>query len=272
MDHALPVLVVDNDSDELSLLSGWLSNAGYEPILAEDLRGGLRNLYEYHPDAIIFSADELGATWSVIEHIRQLCDTPIILITSRSTRAHLHKAFDLGLDGYLVKPVRAEALLDRLAAALRKANRHNGSADIFIHENLMVDWKRLDVRLDDRQVHLTPLEFRLLAFLIKYQGWVVTYDEILTNVWGPNYIGDNSNVKLYIWYLRRKLEPDPSRPRRILTRYGVGYMFADELSQRVAEDNQEYSRPLRSSRPSAAPGRFSQPGAPLSVLKTPVAR
>lgn len=230
------VLTVDDDDKELDRLCALLLDGGYEPIPAEDLSSGLRSLYDHHPDAIVLGIDDIGSShWSAIKRIREVCDTCIILITSGSTQSSLQKAFDLGLDGYLVKPVRPKQLLDRLAAAMRKTNQPKDSVEIFRHENLIVDWKRFEVWIDGRSVHLSPIEFRLLAFLVENRGWVVSYNRILSKVWGPDHIGDHNNVKLYVWYLRRKLEPDPSHPRWILTRYGMGYMFADESTGPVAD-------------------------------------
>ena len=159
-----------------------------------------------------------------------LSDIPIILVASRANQSSLQKAFSLQLDGYLVKPVEAEELLARLAAVVRKTynNYSSPTSTIFRHEGLTIDWKRFEVRIDGRPVHLSVTEFKLLALLVERRGWVLTYDQILTHVWGPDYMGDKSKVKLYIWYLRRKLEAAPAQPRWIITKYGIGYTFTDE--------------------------------------------
>jgi len=235
------ILVIDGEPIGRDQTVEWLTEASYETIVAEDLGSGLRDLYSYHPDAVILAIDGTEAIgWTGVQHIRELCDIPIILVTPRASRGSLQKAFDLGLDGYLVRPLDAEQLLGRLASVLRKArNNHRASSSVFRHENLAIDWKRFEVRVDGHAVHLSPTEFKLLSLLVERRGWVLTYDQILAHVWGTNYIGDKDNVKLYIWYLRRKLEPEPSHPRWILTKYGIGYTFVDDLpaahtpSQRV---------------------------------------
>lgn len=97
--------------------------------------------------------------------------------------------------------------------------------ELFEYKHLTIDWREMLVTVDGEPVHLTPLEFRLLALLVRKRGWVVTYAQALTEVWGPSYVADRANLKLYIWYLRRKIERDPSNPELILTRRGIGYIF-----------------------------------------------
>lgn len=95
----------------------------------------------------------------------------------------------------------------------------------FEYGRLAIDWREMQVVVDGVPVHLTPLEYRLLALLVRKRGWVVTYSQALTEVWGPAYVADRANLKLYIWYLRRKIERDPSNPELIQTRRGMGYIF-----------------------------------------------
>jgi len=95
----------------------------------------------------------------------------------------------------------------------------------FEYGRLAIDWREMQVAVNGAPVHLTPLEFRLLALLVRKRGWVVTYAQALTEVWGPSYVADRANLKLYIWYLRRKIECDPSNPELIQTRRGMGYIF-----------------------------------------------
>jgi two-component system KDP operon response regulator KdpE len=96
----------------------------------------------------------------------------------------------------------------------------------FRYRNLEIDWREMRVAIDAEEVHLSPIEFRLLSLLVRRRGWVVPYEQILRDVWGPSYIADRANLKLYVWYLRRKIERDPSNPQLILTKRGIGYIFA----------------------------------------------
>ena len=100
----------------------------------------------------------------------------------------------------------------------------------FEYKHLAIDWPEMLVSIDGKPVHLTPLEFRLLAMLVRRRGWVVTYEQALTEVWGPSYVTDRANLKLYIWYLRRKIERDPSHPELIITRRGMGYILGSRAA------------------------------------------
>ncbi len=100
----------------------------------------------------------------------------------------------------------------------------------FEYKHLASDWRYMLVSIDGKPVHLTPLEFRLLTTLVRRRGWVVTYEQALTEVWGPSYVTDRDNLKLYIWYLRHKIERDPSHPELIITRRGMGYIFGSRMT------------------------------------------
>ncbi len=104
----------------------------------------------------------------------------------------------------------------------------------FRYRHLAIDWAEMRVTLDGKAVHLTPIEFRLLEVLVNRRGWVIPYQQILREVWGPAYIGDRANLKLYVWYLRRKIERDPSNPELIHTRRGIGYIFAPRSADMAA--------------------------------------
>lgn len=227
MDGQGRILLIGSGDRESHHLRECIEEGGYDVIMADDWREGLRQLYNSHPDAAVLLMD--GMDWSSVERVREVCDIPIVLVASRATRSSLQRAFDLGLDGYLVKPLQPGELVGRLTAVVQKAsnhkNFHSDPTSVFRHETLTIDRRKMEVQLDGENVHLSPTEFRLLSLLVERRGWVVPYDEILTKVWGPAYVGDRNNVKLYIWYLRRKLEADPANPRWILTKYGVGYTF-----------------------------------------------
>jgi two-component system KDP operon response regulator KdpE len=103
---------------------------------------------------------------------------------------------------------------------------HIDEHEPFHYRDLEVDWREMRVSVGGEEVHLTPIEFRLLSLLVRRRGWVIPYEQILRDVWGPSYIAERANLKLYIWYLRRKIERDPSNPELIQTRRGIGYIFA----------------------------------------------
>lgn len=226
------ILVIGCGDRESRSLGQCIEQGGYDAVVTDDWRDGLRELYNCHPDAAVLLME--GTDWSSVERIRELCDIPIVLVTSRATRGSLQRAFDLGLQGFLTKPLHPDELVGRVTAVVQRvsSNRSNRSDPISVLrlESLTIDRKRMEVELEGAPVHLSPTEFRLLSLLAERRGWVVPYDEILAKVWGPAYVGDRNSVKLYIWYLRRKLEADPTNPRLILTKYGVGYTFCgDEM-------------------------------------------
>jgi two-component system KDP operon response regulator KdpE len=102
---------------------------------------------------------------------------------------------------------------------------HSEENEPFRLRNLEVDWREMRVFVEGEEVHLSPIEFRLLSLLVRRRGWVIPYDQILREVWGPTYVADRANLKLYVWYLRRKIERDPSNPELIQTKRGIGYIF-----------------------------------------------
>lgn len=110
--------------------------------------------------------------------------------------------------------------------SVTQAATHLQEQEPFRYRNLEIDWREMRVLVDGEDVHLTPLEFRLLSLFVRRRGWVIPYEQILRDVWGPSYIAERANLKLYVWYVRRKIERDPSNPELIQTRRGIGYIFA----------------------------------------------
>jgi two-component system KDP operon response regulator KdpE len=227
------VLVIGFDEDERRRVANSIKLSRHEVVTANDWKKGLRELYSQRPNALVVlsdsqTGDSIG--WSEVQTVRSLSDIPVIIVADRATQRSLQKAIDLGVAGYLVRPVETRTLTERLNGALERPRRNDTfpQAD-FRHENLRIDWRRFEVTVDDEVISLSPIEFKLLSLLVERRGEVVTHGEILARVWGPNYdLGDRRNVKLYIWYLRKKLEHDPSRPRWIITRNGLGYIFNAE--------------------------------------------
>ena len=229
----MTVLMIDSDAYWLELCAGWLREDGHPVITASDGLSGLRHLFNHHPDAAIVdvSPSESGG-WDTVQRIREVAHMPVIAISARADEVSLKKGFDLGVDGYIVKPFEQSELLERLNAVLRRVYNGNGNGrdghngSIFQQDGLAIDWRSHEVRVDDQPIELTATEFRLLSLLVERRGWVLTHDQILSHVWGSNHLGDRNNVKLYVWYLRQKIEADPAHPRWIRTKRGIGYCFA----------------------------------------------
>jgi two-component system KDP operon response regulator KdpE len=150
------------------------------------------------------------------------------MVSVNGQKSDLVKAFNLGVDDYITKPIHFPELVARVQAVLRRhsTNAKQDEKAVFHNEEIDLEWRSRQVWVRGQRVTLSPTEFRLLSCLIENRGWVVTHEELLRKVWGPNYLGDRSYVKLYVRYLREKIEAEPSKPKWILTERGVGYTFA----------------------------------------------
>jgi two-component system KDP operon response regulator KdpE len=228
MSSKLLVLVIESDAAERGAIARAIAEEGYDVVVAEDGLGGLRQFFASHPDVVVLSLDVSDVSgWDLVERIRALAGTPIIVTAAQGTLEALQKGFDLQVDGFLVKPFAPKELAERLRTV---SERLSGSAAdqrwLFQHNGLMIDWRSCDVFVEGEPVALTGTEYRLLRYLVEHRGWVLSHDQILSEVWGPEYAGERERVKLYVWYLRQKLEDDPRHPRLIVTKRGLGYAFA----------------------------------------------
>lgn len=227
MANGANILVVDPNQEDLQGTMTCLQEHGYTPVSAEDSTSALRQLFNHHPEALIidiaFPADQ---GWSIVRQIKDLSEIPIIVTSEEASRTSLKTAFDLSVDGYIIKPLKPGELIERLGSVISRGQVNGSQTWFFQHDDLCIDWRSQKVKVADSPVSLTATEFKLLSTLVEHRGWVLTHEQILNQVWGSNYIGDRHNVKLYIWYLRHKIESNPSEPRWILTKRGVGYQFA----------------------------------------------
>ncbi len=223
------ILVIDDDVEFLGLTQTWLRNAGYESLTAEDGATGLRRVYSNRPNLVLLDVNipQLDG-WEVCRRVRDMSDIPVIMVTVNSQKVDLLKGFGLGADDYVTKPFDFPELIARVEAVLRRSSAagQEDKPSAFHCGELDVDWRSHQVYIRGEKVSLSPTEFRLLSTLIENRGWIVTHEQLLRKAWGPNYIGDRSFVKLYIRYLRQKIEKNPSKPDFILTERGVGYRFS----------------------------------------------
>ena len=223
------ILLVDDDSEFLGLAQTWLQNAGYRVMTAEDGKVGLRRVFSGRPNLVVLDGNMPRMNgWEVCHRIRDMSDIPIIMVTVNGETSDRLRGFDLGADDYMTKPINFPELLARIGAVLRRCSieMQEEVAESFHHGEVEVDWKSRQVYVRGELVKLSPTEFKLLSCLMRNGGWIVTHEQLLQKVWGPNYVGDKSFVKLYIRYLRQKIEEDPCEPRLILTERGIGYRFA----------------------------------------------
>jgi two-component system KDP operon response regulator KdpE len=230
------VVVIDDDVELLELAWTWLDNAGYEALTAENGIEGLRRVYSSRPDLVLLDANMPRMDgWEVCRRIRDMTSVPIIMVTVNSQTRDLLMGFDLGADDYVTKPVDFNELMARVQAVLRRSQlvAQDEKSTIFHGGELEIDWKSHQIYVRGEQVKFSPTEFRVLSCLAKNRGWVVTHEQLLQKAWGSNYIGDKSFVKLYIRYLRQKIERDPRKPQLILTERGVGYRFSVQEKQAI---------------------------------------
>jgi two-component system KDP operon response regulator KdpE len=225
------ILVIDDDAEFLGLTQTWLQNAGYEVLTAEDGSVGLRRVYSSRPKLVLLDVNMPETNgWEVCRRIREMSDIAIIMITVNRQKDDILRGFGVGADDYVMKPVDFPELLARVGAVLRRCQGiiEDDDPGVFHQGEITVDWKSHQVYVREQLVKLSPTEFRLLSCLIKNRGWVATHEQLLRKAWGSNYVGDRSFVKLYIRYLRQKLEMDPHHPKLIVTERGIGYRFVVE--------------------------------------------
>jgi len=231
MNLAPKILAIEDEQEIRRFLRVSLSHNGYQLMEAETGTSGIRMAADEQPDLILL---DLGLPdldgLQVIEQVRSWSKVPIIVLSARGQEREKVVALDAGADDYITKPFGMSELLARIRVALRHQSRVPGEGDesVFSVGNLRVDLAARRVTVDDQEVRLTPIEYRLLTTLIKHAGKVITHRQLLKEVWGPGNVEETHYLRVYTAQLRRKLEADPARPRLLLTEPGVGYRLASE--------------------------------------------
>jgi len=220
------VLLADRDPADLSMMAQWLEGEGYRTSVAGDGLSALRQFFGLHPDIVIVDTSIRDISgWEVIQRIRETGETPVIITSSRVTEDAISRALGLDVDGFLLKPLDAKELTSRVNSLREGRKEPDSSHWVYRRNGLVIDRRSCEVFVDGTPVELTGTEYRLLTYLVDRRGWVVSHDQILANVWGENHAGERNQVKLYMWYLRRKLKDDPKNPKLIRTKRGLGYCF-----------------------------------------------
>lgn len=224
------ILVVDDERRMVGFIRLNLEQDGFEVIEAANGNEALNRLRDSLPDLILLDVmmpDIDG--FEVLRMIREISQVPIIMLTAKSEEDEKVKGLELGADDYVTKPFSPRELVSRVKAVLRRGSSFEEDEEgvIDVDDRLKIDFGRREVWVDDELVKLRPTEYRLLYHLVQNAGWVLTHDQILTKVWGYEYRDEPHYVRLYINYLRKKIEKDPSDPEYILTERGVGYRFVD---------------------------------------------
>ncbi len=224
------ILIIDDDADLRQLAGLIFKKAGALVSTAHDGLEGIGKLFTYQPDLIVLDVMLPGINgFEVCQRIRQVSDTPLIMLTALNHEQEMLRGLEAGADDYLSKPFNADILLARAKTVLRRTEQPNGNGNHTAFEYndgyLGIDFERRHVLVRGRRIKLTPIEFRLLAHLARNAGKVLTFQYILTNVWGSEYQGSVDYVHVYISHLRGKIEENTKSPRYILTVHGVGYIF-----------------------------------------------
>ncbi len=223
------ILLIEDDEALAQLVQLLLERAGYTVKSAGNGEAGLELARESPPDLVlldILMPDMDG--WHIYEALRHITDVPVLFLTALGDEHNIAYGLGLGADDYIVKPFGYKELVTRVKAALSRARRARGEQTTFQTGNLWVNLDTHEVRVGNRVVGLTPTEFQLLSALIQDSGRTVNHDTLLRRVWGAEYSNRRDYLKLYIWYLRQKIEEDPRNPRYIVSERGQGYRLVME--------------------------------------------
>jgi DNA-binding response OmpR family regulator len=220
------ILIVDDDPDIAKLLNVTLREAGYNPLTAASAIEGLRTLFNERPSLILLDVMMAGMDgWEMAARVRELSDVPLIMVTAKDSEVDKLRGFNLGIDDYVTKPFSLMELTARVEAVLNRAEkaRQASTQRYYVFGDLVIDLDRRQVMRGDKQIDLTPTEFRLLQCLVENANTAVSEARLRETVWGALRGVDSGYVRRYIWFLRRKLEPDPGHPQLIRTVRNYGY-------------------------------------------------
>ena len=224
------ILVIEDEERMARFVRLNLEQDGFQVDEALTGREGLDKLRTFMPDLILLDImlPDLDG-FELLKMIREINTVPVIMLTAKGEEEDKVRGLELGADDYITKPFSPRELVSRVKAVLRRIESTSVSTEemIQVDDRLKIDFNRREIWVEGKLVKLRPTEYRLLYHLVQNAGWVLTYDQILSRVWGYEYRDEPHYVRLYINYLRQKLEKDPSNPKYILTERGVGYRFYD---------------------------------------------
>jgi len=230
------ILAVDDEERMVRFIRLNLEHDGFRVITAYNGMQAVNKVRSDMPDLILLDVmmpDMDG--FEVLRIIRETSNIPVIMLTAKGDEDDRVRGLELGADDYMTKPFSPRELVSRVKAVLRRTEPSTSTlhGPINVDGHLKLDFDRREIWLDDKLVQLRPTEYRLLYHLVQNAGWVLTHDQLLTKVWGYEYRDEPHYVRLYINYLRQKLEKDPTNPKYILTERGVGYRFVDFRRQNL---------------------------------------
>ncbi len=226
----LLILVVDDEPRMINFMRMNLELEGCRVISASNGRDALDRVRDDFPDVVLLDIMMPGMDgFEVLRRLRQSSTVPVIVLTAKSEEDDRIRGLELGADDYIGKPFSQRELISRIRAVLRRhlIQPPLQQSEVRIDERLQIDFAKREVIVDGKPVSLRPTEYRLLHHLVQNAGWVMPHDVLLAKVWGPEYSEESHYLRLYVTYLRQKIERDPTHPRYILTERGAGYRFVD---------------------------------------------
>lgn len=221
------LVLIDDDKNLIELLASYLEKNGHDVFVAEDGKKGLKEVYKQQPNLVILDVTmPIKDGWETLEDIRGFSDVPVIMLTSRSEEQDILRGFSQGADDYVTKPFSFAQLGARIQAVLTRSGLNGNAMEETIQiGDIKVDFRTRQVTRGKEAIPLTPTEMKLLTALMRRVGEVVSPEELVKEVWGPQYADEVGHVRRYIWHLRKKIEPDPDHPKYIHNERGFGYLF-----------------------------------------------
>ena len=224
------IVVVEDEANIRRFIKLALESEGFQVFEADSVKRGLIETGTRRADLVVLDLGlPDGDGIDFIRDLRAWSEIPVLVLSARTTEIDKVAALDAGADDYLTKPFGAAELLARVRAHLRRRSRTTGGTALAEFGSIRVDLARRTVERDGAPLHLTPIEYRLLSYLIANPDCVLTHRQLLKNVWGPGHVEDSHYVRVYMGNLRKKIEDDPARPKHLRTEAGVGYRFVGAL-------------------------------------------
>ncbi len=225
--NEIRILIVEDEDNIRRFIRLTLAAEGYEVFEAANQQRGLIEAGTRRPDMLVLDLGlPDGDGVDLIRDLRTWSSIPVIVLSARSTEADKISALDAGADDYLVKPFGAGELLARVRAQLRRhKNQSTSSEPVVAFGDVRIDLSKRTVQRNDEIIHLTPIEYRLLTYLVMHPERVLTHRQLLQAVWGPGHVEDTHYVRVHMANLRKKIEEDAARPKYLLTQTGIGYRF-----------------------------------------------
>jgi two-component system, OmpR family, KDP operon response regulator KdpE len=226
------VLVVDDEQKLVDLVRAIMEKEGYNVVEAHNGYQAVEKVRDVLPDVVLLDVmmPEMDG-FEALKEIRQASNVPVIMLTVQATENDKVRGLELGADDYVAKPFDHRELVSRVKAVLRRAALPSSVSKseglVRIDDNLQIDFDKREVISNDKRQKLRPTEYKLLYHMVSNAGKLLSHEQLLTKVWGREYRDDEQLLRLYITYLRQKIEPNPSQPRYILNERGLGYRFVD---------------------------------------------